>query len=69
MVIERPHKELQFCKERALVVCEEYSILFKDTTEFLHHIQELEQLLPLDTLLFCFEGVKLYPSIPKKTKF
>ena len=38
----------------------------KDTTNFLQKLAQVPQPLPKDTLLFCFDVVKLYPSIPKE---
>ena len=37
----------------------------KDTTEFLQHLQRVQQPLREETILFCFDVVKLYPSIPR----
>ncbi len=38
----------------------------KDTTDFLNKLKEIQQPLPKDIILFCFDVVKLYPSIPKR---
>ena len=38
----------------------------QDTTDFLKKLSEVQQPLPEGTILFCFDGKKLYPSVPKK---
>jgi hypothetical protein len=38
----------------------------KDTTDFLQKIQSVPQPIPENAILFCFDVVKLYPSIPKQ---
>jgi hypothetical protein len=38
----------------------------QDTTDFLRRLKEVQQPLPEGTLLFCFDVVKLYPSVPAK---
>ena len=37
----------------------------KDTTDFLCELQEVVEPLPKDSILFCFDDVKMYPSIPR----
>ncbi len=37
----------------------------RDTTDFINQIKDING-LPDDTILFCFDVCKLYPSIPKK---
>lgn len=38
----------------------------KDTTDFLQHLRSVQQPLPSKAVLFCFDIVKLYPSVPRK---
>ena len=38
----------------------------KDTTDFLCKLKEVNEPLPKDSILFCFDVVKLYPSIPRE---
>jgi len=38
----------------------------KDTTDFLTKLQEIPNEIPENTMLFCFDVIKLYPSIPKQ---
>lgn len=38
----------------------------KDTTDFLNQLNNISGPLPKNTILFCFDVVKLYPSIPLK---
>jgi len=38
----------------------------QDTTDFLIKLKELPEKLPENSILFCLDVVKLYPSIPKK---
>ena len=38
----------------------------RDTTDYLGHIESIENRLPPNPILFCFDIVKLYPSIQKK---
>ena len=38
----------------------------KDTTDFLCSLKEVNEPLPKDSILFCFDVVKLYPSIPRE---
>ena len=37
----------------------------KDTTDFLKKVSQIPQPLPIDTMLFCFDVVALYPSVPR----
>ncbi|MCG7879722.1 MAG: GIY-YIG nuclease family protein [Candidatus Thiodiazotropha endolucinida] len=37
----------------------------KDTTHFLQKLKEVEQPLPAQTILFCFDVKALYPSVPR----
>ena len=37
----------------------------KDTTDFLNKVTQIAQPLPNDTILFCFDVVALYPSVPR----
>jgi hypothetical protein len=37
----------------------------KDTTDFLQKLSDIPQPLPDDTIMFCFDVCKLYPSVPK----
>ena len=45
---------------------EEFPSFIKDTTDFLSKLNEMNDNLPHDAILFCFDVEKLYPSIPKK---
>ena len=38
----------------------------KDTTDFLMKLQDISHQIPSNAVLFCFDVVKLYPSIPIK---
>lgn len=38
----------------------------RDTTDFLNKLNDVTLPLPKDVILFCFDVVKLYPSIPKQ---
>ena len=37
----------------------------RDTTDFLSKIKDIQEPLPDDSILFCFDVCKLYPSIPR----
>ena len=37
----------------------------KDTTDFLNKVTQIAQPLPNDTILFCFDVVALYQSVPR----
>ena len=38
----------------------------RDTTDFICKLQEIEEPLPENAFLFCFDVAKLYPSVPRK---
>ena len=38
----------------------------RDTTDFITKIRGVLEPLPADSILFCFDVVKLYPSVPRK---
>ncbi|WP_179117283.1 hypothetical protein, partial [Solemya velum gill symbiont] len=38
----------------------------RDTVDFINKLKEINEPLPADSILFCFDVCKLYPSIPKK---
>ena len=38
----------------------------RDTTGFLSSLKEIDTPLPDGAILFCFDVVKLYPSVPRK---
>ncbi|XP_045208770.2 uncharacterized protein LOC123560670 [Mercenaria mercenaria] len=37
----------------------------RDTTDFIDKISQIKQPIPSDTILFCFDVCKLYPSVPR----
>ena len=41
-------------------------LYIQDTTDFLQKLPEVQQLLPEDTIPFCFDVAKLYPSVPRQ---
>ncbi|CAG2211803.1 unnamed protein product [Mytilus edulis] len=38
----------------------------RDTTDFLNKLSKVKQPIPKNSILFCFDVVKLYPSIPRE---
>ena len=38
----------------------------RDTTDFLNRLKEIPEPLPEGAFMFCFDVVKLYPSIPRQ---
>ena len=38
----------------------------RDTTDFIVKLRSVDEPLPADAILFCFDVVKLYPSVPRK---
>ena len=38
----------------------------RDTTDFIVKLRSVDEPLPTDAILFCFDVVKLYPSVPRK---
>jgi len=38
----------------------------RDTTDFINKLKDIPTPIPEDTLLFCFDVCKLYPSVPKE---
>ncbi|CAC5381979.1 unnamed protein product [Mytilus coruscus] len=38
----------------------------KDTTDFLNNLNEIQQPLPENAIMFCLDVTKLYPSVPRK---
>ena len=42
-------------------------ITVRETTYFLNRLKEIPEPLPEGAIMFCFDVVKLYPSIPRQT--
>ena len=45
---------------------EQSSSYIRDTTDFMTKLRNVDEPLPTDSILFCFDMVKLYPSMPRK---
>ena len=65
--IDTPTEKLAEVAEHELYeFVEKSSSYIRDTTDFIFKLQEIEEPLPENALLFCFDVCKLYPSIPRR---
>ena len=65
--IDTPTEKLAEVAEHELYEFVEKSPSYiRDTTDFILKLQEIEEPLPENALLFCFDVCKLYPSIPRR---
>ena len=58
---------MEVCEKELIDYVESTPIYIRDTTDFLNRLKEVRQsVLPDDVILFCFDVIKLYPSISRK---